>query len=327
MPIPENNKTALNCASKVLELSNGNAALYKLPSDGFDFFSGVYLPCLLGLMTWRKTVPNIKKLVVFLREAEKWGVYIGTFDDIPAIQDDSDCFLLFYAVYVLKEYEAGKTPDKRRNERLEKIEYVLASATERIFNGFRNDKDPSHPGKGRKPDRIPSNYASLYKLIRDYYTGKYKPEPARPRPVRPRPVKPEPVKPEPRKTPGKQILTCEPTLKRIFFCIIGFFIPYVGTIAMPLLIILGIKYLIFCRASSYQVTTREINIIRRKKTVATVMIDEIRSVSVSQSPFQKLFGVGDIVFTTSSAESPVLRLREIKDPGSILSEIRAGCRI
>lgn len=333
MPSPEKKTIALNCALKTLELSNGNSALYKLPNDGFEFFSGVYIPCLLGLMSWRKTVPNIKKLVVFLREAEKWGVYFGTFDDIPAIQDDSDVFLLFYAVYVLKEHEAAKTPDRSRNERLKKIERAFMSVTERIFNGFRKDKDPSRAKKGRKPTRMPEDYEALYQLIKAYFNGKSKPEPSRPRPTRPVQPEPEPEKPEkPEKpnfdrTPDSTVLTIRPSKKRIGILAVFLFIPILSYFAIIAFVILGIKYLIYCRAASYIITKQTICISRKNTHETTIMAKDVFGAYVTQSPLQKIFGVGDIAFMTSRTGAPILLLREIKDPEAVLSMIQSMCGI
>ena len=346
MSIPEKNNIALNCALKILELSDGNSAVYKLPAsqqpekqnDGFYFFANVYLPCLSGSMRWSKTVPNIKKLVVFLREVEKWGIHCTTFDDIPAIRDDSEYFLLFYAVYLLKENEENNKPDKNRKERLEKLESTLAPFTEKAFNGFRKDDDPRHPQKGKKPARMPSNYDSLFQLMKDYYHGTIKPEPSRPvkpepkkpEPRKPEPRKPEPRKPEPRKPEPKKpeqekfYLVYEPTIKRLLICGIGLFIPYVNMFAMILLLFLASKYLFLLCGTSYLIGDGEISILRHRKKVTSVSLWDIRNISVDQSSFQQKIGTGDILFYSSPSRPPVFIMREVKDPYTVLSEIQSS---
>ena len=179
---------SFECAREVLTLANGTSILYKLPKDSFEFFVNRYLPCLLGssvngkAASWGTAGPeDQRKLLAFLSRVEKLGGLCGTFDDIPAIRDDSEYFLLYYVVLGLKKEEKqAKVINQSRKIRLEKIDSLLAEFPERIFKGFSKDKDPSRE-RGRKPPRpSPLDYARLEQMLVDYFSREQPPQPPPP---------------------------------------------------------------------------------------------------------------------------------------------------
>ena len=192
----EKHSQAFECAQKILAFSNDTSILYKLPKDSFEFFAGSFLPCLLGssikgkAASWKTSgFDDPKKLLAFLARVEKLGGLCGTFDDIPAIHEDHDFFLLFFAWLRLKKEEEEKTKKEKivnqsRKVRLQKIETILAEFPERIFKGFSNDKEPSRQ-RGRKPSKpVPLNYVRLEQVLMEYYDREPQSPPPPPRPSR-----------------------------------------------------------------------------------------------------------------------------------------------
>lgn len=163
---------AFECALSVLRFSNGSAALYKVSDTSFDFFSRKYLPCLLGINSWKKKNEDLKRNALFLRELEKQGIHFALFDDIPVLPTDLHFFILFHKFFLLKEEESkeGKAPDKKRKDRLQRIESLLSLFVRKIYNGFIQDNDPSRKKNKKKPEQMPNNYPALYEMIKDYYS-------------------------------------------------------------------------------------------------------------------------------------------------------------
>ena len=184
---------AFECARRILEFSNGSSALYKLSEDNLTFFADCFLPCLFGWTQWDKKDSNrLLKLGSLLREVEKHGIHFAAIDDFPSGLSNHEYFLLFYAFYVLKEYEREKQPDKNRNARLDRVAKQLERFTGRIYEGFLEDKDIRRKRNKKKPGRIPTQFDKLYQTIKDYYADDGNPE----KEERRRPEKEERKKPE-----------------------------------------------------------------------------------------------------------------------------------
>ena len=94
--------------------------------------------------------------------------------------------------------------------------------------------------------------------------------------------------------------------------------------AIPISVIIAVYVVISVIQYNFKVTNHRITVhkgILSKKTFE-IDINDIRSINVTQSLFQRLFGVGNLEFTTAAGPYKEAMLINIREPESLKEKIR-----